>query len=502
MEERIMPSTTIRASRVLATLLLTGLALLTFAGGTRPVSAARPDEDGGVVSATLKDQVDLAVTVYNSNIALIRDVRQVALPAGVLDLQFLDIAASVNPTTVHFRSLTEPSRLGILEQNYQYDLLNPQRLLMKYVGRDVKLVRTRQEAGTTRQEEVTARLLAYNDAPVWKIGDEIVTGLAAEQYRFPEIPDNLHSRPTLVWKLDNSGARQHRIETSYLAGNMSWSADYVLTVARDDAHADLDGWVTVVNTSGTSFRNSKLQLVAGELNRVGAAGGRMDELAMNKAVREAASPAAFAREVFSEYHLYSLNRRTTLAENETKQISLLNGTGTPVRKLFVVNGQQFYYRNRQSPGSPLKDGVQVFYTFRNDEASGLGMPMPAGVVRVYQADSKGGLQFAGEDRIEHTPKDENVTLKIGTAFDVICERKQTDFEKIADGVYEMGFEITLRNHKATPIAVEVNEPIAGDWRMLSSTYPATKTAAWAAQFNVPVAAGGENVLRYRVRVRW
>ena len=458
--------------------------------------------DPAVVTATLKDQTDLFVTVYNSNIALVRDVRQLALPSGTLDLQLADIAASVNPATVHFRSLSEPSKLGMLEQNYEYDLLGPERLLKKYVGRDVMLVRTRSEAGTSKQEIVTARLLAYNDAPVWQIGNEIVTGYAAEQYRFPEIPGNLHSRPTLVWKLENSGARDHRIETSYLAGNLSWSADYVLTVGRDDQHADLDGWVTVSNTSGTSYRNTRLQLVAGELNRVDS-NMMKDEAVMAKvAQRAAASPEAFAREVFSEYHLYSLNRRTTLEENETKQIALLNGSGTPVKKLFVVSGQNFYYRNRQNPGSPLKDSVQVFYKFRNDEASGLGMPMPAGVIRVYQADTKGGLQFAGEDRIDHTPKDEDVTIKIGTAFDVICERKQTDFERIADNVYEMAFEIRLRNHKATPIAVQVNEPIAGDWRMLSSTYPAKKTEAFAAQFDVPVAAGAESVLQYRVRVRW
>ena len=458
--------------------------------------------DPAVVTATLKDQTDLFVTVYNSNIALVRDVRQLALPSGTLDLQLADIAASVNPATVHFRSLSEPSKLGMLEQNYEYDLLGPERLLKKYVGRDVMLVRTRSEAGTSKQEIVTARLLAYNDAPVWQIGNEIVTGYAAEQYRFPEIPGNLHSRPTLVWKLENSGARDHRIETSYLAGNLSWSADYVLTVGRDDQHADLDGWVTVSNTSGTSYRNTRLQLVAGELNRVDS-NMMKDEAVMAKvAQRAAASPEAFAREVFSEYHLYSLNRRTTLEENETKQIALLNGSGTPVKKLFVVSGQNFYYRNRQNPGSPLKDSVQVFYKFRNDEASGLGMPMPAGVIRVYQADTKGGLQFAGEDRIDHTPKDEDVTIKIGTAFDVICERKQTDFERIADNVYEMAFEIRLRNHKATPIAVQVKEPIAGDWRMLSSTYPAKKTEAFAAQFDVPVAAGAESVLQYRVRVRW
>jgi hypothetical protein len=489
--------------RTPGTLIVTGLvAVAVFAwsrhdGRVDAVKAADP----AVITATLKDQTDLAVTVYNSNIALVHDVRQLALPSGTLDLQLADIAASVNPATVHFRSLSEPTKLGMLEQNYEYDLLGPERLLKKYVGRDVTLVRTRSENGSSKLETVTARLLAYNDAPVWQIGNEIVTGYAAEQYRFPEIPGNLHSRPTLVWKLENTGAREHRIETSYLAGNLSWSADYVLTVGRDDQHADLDGWVTVSNTSGTSYRNTRLQLVAGELNRV--EGNAMkDEAVLAKAMQRAPSSEAFAREVFSEYHLYSLNRRTTLEENETKQISLLNGSGTPVKKLFVVNGQNFYYRNRQNPGSPLKDSVQVFYKFRNDEASGLGMPMPAGVIRVYQADTKGGLQFAGEDRIDHTPKDEDVTIKIGTAFDVVCERKQTDFERIADNVYEMAFEIRLRNHKATPISVQVNEPIAGDWRMLSSTYPAKKTEAFAAQFDVPVAANAESVLQYRVRVRW
>lgn len=480
---------------------LLSLGLLATGDSAPAVTAtAAPDEQ--VAAATLKDQTELAVTVYNSNIALVRDVRQVALPNGILDLRFLDIAATVNPATVHFRSLSEPTRLGILEQNYQFDLLDPQRLLRKYVGRDVTLVRTRMESGSSRTEEVTARLLAFNDAPVWKIGDEIVTGMQAEQYRFPEIPENLHSRPTLVWKVDNSGQRSHRIETSYLAGNMSWMADYVLTVGRDDARADLDGWVTVTNTSGTSYRNTKLQLVAGDLNRVAQA-QHADAMMMAKTAREmAAAPAAFAREAFSEYHLYALGRKTTLLENETKQISLLGGTGVPVKKVFVVNGQSFYYRNRQAPGTPIKDQVQVFYKFRNDEAAGLGMPMPAGTVRVYQADSKGGIQFAGEDRIGHTPKDEDITLKIGTAFDVICERKQTEWAKIADGVYEMAYEITLRNHKATSISVDVNEPIAGDWRMLSSSHDHAKTDAWAAQFKVPVSAGGESVLKYRVRVRW
>jgi hypothetical protein len=482
--------------------LLPGAALVLAFAATGPGAPAAEQADISTpLAATLRHQTDLAVTVYNSNIALVRDVRQIDLPGGESDLRFLDIAATVNPATVHFRSLSEPARLSVLEQNYQFDLLDPQRLLKKYVGRDVKLVRQRHDNGTTRQEEVTARLLAFNDAPVWQIGNEIVTGLHAEQYRFPEIPENLHSRPTLVWRLDNGGGRQHRIETSYLAGNMSWNADYVLTVGRDDRRADLDGWVTLSNTSGTSYRNARLQLVAGDLNRVPET--EMYDVAMERSESlKAARAAPFVREAFAEYHLYSMARRTTLLENETKQIALLNGSGVPVQKMFVVNGQHVYYRNRQNPGSPLKDAVRVLYKLRNDEASGLGMPMPAGTVRVYQADTKGGVQFAGEDRIEHTPKDEVVTLEIGRAFDIVCERKQTDWARISDNVYEMSYEITLRNHKETPITVEVNEPIAGDWQMLSSTHGATKTDAWAAQFQIPVGASGESVLRYRVRVRW
>jgi hypothetical protein len=452
-------------------------------------------------STSLDDQADLAVTVYNSNIALVRDVRELQLPRGNFRLKFMDIAATVNPATVHFRSLTEPDKLGVIEQNYEYDLLEPAKLLNKYVGKEVTLVRSYMDNGTTKHEEIKATLLANNNGPVWKIGNDIVTGIYGEGYRFPEVPANLYDRPTLLMSLENSGATKQRIESSYLAGNLSWNADYVLTVARDDKAADLDGWVTVINNSGTAFHNAKLQLVAGDLNRVPAE-QRYRVADMTAAVPAAKSAAQFQQENFSEYHLYSLGRRTSVEDKETKQISLLEGTGLPVEKLFVVNGQNFYYRNAQNPGSPLKDPVQVFYKFKNEEKAGLGIPLPAGNLRVYQKDSKGGLLFIGEDHIDHTPKDEFVTVKIGNAFDVVAERKQTDFKKIADRVWEMEFAITLRNHKDTPIAVQVNEPIGGDWEMLSSTYKYTKTAAFAAQFDVPVKANGESVLNYRVRVKW
>jgi hypothetical protein len=483
-------------------ILAAAIAVSASAGFTRsahPIAATAAATGQDVT--TLDDQVDVGVTVYNSDIALVRDVRNLQLPSGSFDLRFMDIAASVNPATVHFRSLTEPARLSVLEQNYEYDLLEPEKLLRKYVGRNVTLVRTVQQNGTTRQEEVTAHLLSFNGAPVWRIGNEIVTGLHADHIRFPELPNNLFSRPTLVWTLQNRGAGKHRVEASYLAQRLSWNADYVLTVGRDDASADLNGWVTLKNASGASFRNATLQLVAGDLNRVRQAINekRFDAA---RAQMAAVAEAPMVQESFSEYHLYTLGRKTTINNEQTKQVSMLESTAVPVRKRFVVDGQEFYYRNVHHPGAPIKDVVQVYYQFKNEEKAGLGVPMPAGTVRVYQADSKGGVQFAGEDRIGHTPKDETLKLKIGNAFDVVCERNQTDFDKIASNVYEVEYEITLRNHKTTAIDVEVNEPIGGSWRMVSSSHEWTKTAAWAASFKVPVSAAGTATLKYRVRVTY
>src|SRR6184192_4224556 len=295
-----------------------------------------PRPNAGDQATSLNDQTDLNVTVYNSNIALIRDVRNLALPSGTFRLKFMDIAATVNPATVHFRSLNEPDKLGVIEQNYEYDLLEPAKLLHKYVGREVTLVRSYQENGTTKREEIKATLLSDNNGTVWKIGNDIVTGVYAESYRFPEVPANLYERPTLLMSLENSGAKKQQVEASYLANNLSWNADYVLTVARDDKNADLDGWVTVVNNSGTAFHNARLQLVAGELNRVQQSGGLRD-MAVSRAMEAKAAAPQFQQESFSEYHLYSLGRKTSVEDKETKQISLLEGSGIPVEKVFAVN---------------------------------------------------------------------------------------------------------------------------------------------------------------------
>jgi hypothetical protein len=324
-------------------------------GSLTPAQAAAPAEAGQERATTLDDQIELAVTVYNSDIALVRDVRRLRLPRGASDLRFMDIAATVNPATVHFRSLTEPSAVGVLEQNYEYDLLEPDKLLRKYVGRDVTLVRMVQENGSTRELEVKAHLLSYNSAPVWRIANEIVTGMPADHVRFPELPDTLFTRPTLIWTISNNGAAEHRVEASYLAGKLAWNADYVLRVSRDDVSGDLDGWVTLTNGSGTAFRNASLQLVAGDLNRVRQNIGKMmDEMRMARA--ETPAPQ-MAQESFSEYHLYTLNRKTTINNNQTKQVTMLQGTGVPVRKRCSSTARRPTAATH-SIRAPLKDVVR------------------------------------------------------------------------------------------------------------------------------------------------
>ncbi|HTP44317.1 MAG TPA: DUF4139 domain-containing protein, partial [Candidatus Acidoferrum sp.] len=368
-----------------------------------------------------------------------------------------------------------------------------------YVGKEVTLVRAEKDAGSTRWVETKALLLADNNGPVWKIGNEIVTGMSADSYRFPDLPENLYSRPTLVWMLDNRGAEAQRVEASYLTSNMNWNADYVLTVGRDEKTADLDGWVTLANNSGVAYTNAKLQLVAGQLNRV--------EPPMPRAVAgfvaksEVAAPQ-FGQEAFSEYHLYTLARRTSIQNNESKQISLLNGSGIPVEKYLLVEGQQYWFRNPQGIGNPIPQPVKVLYRFRNDEKSGLGMPLPAGTVRVYQADSKGGIQFVGDDRIDHTPKDETLRIHVGDAFDVVCERKQMDYKKISSNTIELEYQIALRNHKDSPVTVEVREPIGGDWQVIDSNFKWTKLDSTTLGFSIPVEKDGSATLDYRVRVKW
>ena len=461
-----------------------------------------PPQAGG--SSTLEDQKGVAITVYNSNIGLVKDTRTLRLPRGTSQLRFMDVAQQINPTTVHIKSLTAPNALDVIEQSYEYDLLNPQKLLDKYVGRELTLVLRKLENNTERLEPTRATLLSNNNGQVWQIGGQIVinpTNVA--EIRFDTLPQDLIAKPTLVWTLSNTGAEAHTVEASYLTGGIGWRADYVVVVNKDDTKADLNGWVTVNNNSGTTYRNAELKLVAGDVNRV----QEVAEMSMRKdrmtmAVPSAAPAPQFQEQSFFEYHLYSLQRPATLKNNETKQISLLSAANFDVKKELVLNGQSFYYQGYNNPGEAIKEKVGVFVEFKNAKENQLGQPLPAGVVRVYKADQGGAQQFIGESRIDHTPKDERVRVKLGDAFDVVAERKQVDYKTISRRVFEYAYEIRLRNHKEEAVTVVVNEPIGGDWEIVNSTFPAEKTAAFAARFNVPVAKDGEAVLSYRVRVKY
>jgi hypothetical protein len=452
-------------------------------------------------STTARDRQSVNITVYNSNLGLVRETRRLTLPSGRIALRFADVTAQIRPETVHLASLTAPTSLRILEQNYQYDLLNPAKLLDKFVGREITLVLRRYQNNTESFEPVQATLLSNNGGQVWRINGQIVINPSnIAEMRFPDLPRNLVATPTLVWDLDNRESAAQTVEASYLTAGMNWRADYVLLVDAADAKGDLQGWVTLTNGSGATFEDARLQLVAGDVNRVSEE--RNNGLAGAMLRKEVDSVSQFQEQGFFEYHLYTLQRPTTIRDNETKQVSLLEAAGFDVKKEFVLNGQHYYYTNYNNPGQPIKEKVGVYIQFRNSQQNKLGMPLPAGTVRLYKKDDKGNQQFIGEDRIDHTPKDEDVRVKVGDAFDIVAERKQTDYKVIARNVYEYAYEIKIRNHKDGPVTIVVNEPIGGDWEMISSTFEAKKTAAFAAQFNVPVAKDGEATLLYRVRVRY
>ncbi len=453
-------------------------------------------------TTTARDRQSVNITVYNSNLGLVRETRRLTLPTGQIALRFADVTAQIRPETVHLSSLTAPAALRILEQNYQYDLLNPAKLLDKFVGKEITLVLRRYQNNTESFEPVQATLMSNNGGQVWRINGQIVINPSnIAEMRFPDLPKNLVATPTLVWDLENRETGPQSIEASYLTGGMNWRADYVLLVNADDTKGDLQGWVTLTNASGATFEDARLQLVAGNVNRVSEE--RNFALAGAMLRKEADSVSQFQEQGFFEYHMYTLQRPATIRDNETKQVSLLEAAGFDVKKEFVLNGQRYYYTGYNNPGAAIKEKVGVYVQFRNSQTNKLGMPLPAGTIRLYKKDDKGNQQFIGEDKIDHTPKDEDVRVKVGDAFDIVAERKQTDYRVVVTGhMYEYAYEIKIRNHKDGPVTVVVNEPIGGDWEMVSSTFKAEKTAAFAAQFQVPVAKDGEATLAYRVRVKY
>src|SRR6266404_3562797 len=453
-------------------------------------------------TTTGRDRQSINITVYNSNLGLVRETRRLTLSQGQVALRFADVSAQLRPETVHLSSLTAPTSLRSLKQYYQYDLLNRAKLLDKFVGKEITLVLRHYQNNTETFEPVQATLLSNNSGQVWRINGQIVINPTnISEMRFPDLPKNLVTTPTLVWDLENRQSGSQTVEASYLTAGMNWRADYVLVVNADDTKGDLQGWVTLTNASGATFEEARLQLVAGDVNRVSEERNYALAGAMQR--KSKADSSQFQEQGFFEYHLYTLQRPTSIRDNETKQVSLLEAAGFDVKKEFVLNGQHYYYTNYNNPGQPIKEKIGVYVQFRNAQQNKLGMPLPAGTIRLYKKDDKGNQQFIGEDKIDHTPKDEDVRVKVGDAFDIVAERKQTDYRVVVTGhMYEYAYEIKIRNHKDGPVTVVVNEPIGGDWEMVSSTFKAEKTAAFAAQFQVPVAKDGEATLAYRVRVKY
>jgi len=461
-------------------------------------ASAEKSEGPKRLATGVEDQSAVALTIYNVNLGLVKDQRQATLPAGTFELRFMDVASQIIPASVQVRSLAGPSSLRVLEQNYEYDLLNPQRLLEKYVGKEVKLFAENQF--TEREDTLTATLLSTDGGPIFKIDDDITFGHPG-RILFPKVPESLTAKPTLVWLLENSQTKPQRIEATYLTNAINWRADYVLTLNARDDRADLSGWVTIDNKSGAAYSNATLKLVAGDVNRV------RDEQDLRARVlaKEAAAPKAaapqFKEEEFFEYHIYTLQRPSTLKNNQTKQISLVTADQVPVKKEFVYFGARQYYQSRYGEVASNQK-VSVIVEIQNKKENNLGIPLPKGVVRVYKQDAEGSLQFVGEDSIDHTPKDEKIRIKMGSAFDVVGRRKQTDWKKLTADTYEAAFEISVRNHKKEEVVVKVVEPIPGAWTMLTSSHEYKKTDARMAEFTLTVPKDKEVKMTYSVKMRF
>ncbi|MGY4830034.1 DUF4139 domain-containing protein [Sphaerotilaceae bacterium SBD11-9] len=479
------------------------LSSLALAAACACAQAAPPASPTPERRSTLDEQQSVAVTIYNDDLALVKDARNTTLEAGGNRLALRDVSARMRPETAQLRSLSHPGSFDLLEQNFDFDLLTPAKLLEKYVGRSVRIVKTHPQTGAETVE--TAQVLAASEGVVLKIGDRIETGVPG-RIVYDGVPANLRDRPTLVTELQSRRAGAQTLELSYLTGGLSWQADYVAELGADDSTLDLNGWVTLTNRSGTAYPNAKLQLVAGDVNRVKEDMRRLARREKAMLAAPASVAADMQQEALFEYHLYTLGRPTTLADNQTKQVALLNASRVPVVKELLLQGSDYYYRSSVGDiGQKMKTGV--FVEFSNRESSRLGLPMPKGVVRVYKRDSAGNAQFVGEDRIDHTPKNEKVRLKLGEAFDVTADKKQTDFRRRepnnkASYVGESAYEITLRNAKAEPVTVTVREPVPGDWTMLDESQKHTKVAAGTAEWKVAVPAGGSTTLKYRVLVRY
>ena len=449
---------------------------------------------------TSQDQKGIVVTIYNENLALIKDSRNVELSEKANQLAWREVSALIRPETALLRNQTSRSDFHVLEQNFDFDLLTPQKLLEKHVGKEITVIHTNPATGIESNEKAT--VLSTNEGIVLKYSNRIETGVPGRVV-FSSVPENLRDKPTLLLMLHSPEAGKHELELSYLTGGLSWRADYVAALNEDDSRLDLNGLVTLTNQSGVTYPLAKLQLVAGDVNRIQSEqriGRKM--VAMSA---EMADVAQMKEESFFEYHLYTLQRPTTLAENQTKQVALMSASQVPVNKVFLLQGADYYYSGKYGVlGQKLKTSVLISFDNKGEQ---LGIPLPKGIVRVYKKDTQGHSQFIGEDQIDHTPKNEQIRLKLGNAFDITADKVQTDFQQIAGSmhqtnIFETAYQITIRNAKKESVVVQVQEPIPGEWLLISESLEHKKLSANVVEWKIPVSAEGEATLTYRVRVKY
>ncbi len=456
------------------------------------------------------EQAAVAVTVYNSDLGVVKDVRTVKLSKGLCTLEFTDVAAKVDPSSVKLQDVLKPDAVQVLEQNFQYDLINPAKLLEKYLGKEIRLKVYNDQGELVRTD--TGILLSTGSgadyplnypgrggtgspgsyAAVVKVGDKLELAPPG-QVELPDLPGGLRIKPTLQWLLDSKVKGERKLEITYCTSGLTWRADYVLMLNEDDTQASLNGWVTLNNTSGTTYENAKLKLVAGTIHRVSrpSVNRGLEEYGYAKAM---AAPGGFKQESFFEYHLYSLQRPTTLHDREVKQVSLLS-TGD-----FKVSKQLEYTTSCTYNGDPERlDHPEVKLTFANSAANGLGMPLPEGIVKVYKRDASGSRELVGEDRIEHTPRDEQVWLTLGKSFDVTALKQVVGQRSLGNQVREYDCLVRLKNHKDTPVQVVVKQKMHGTWRLLKASAEGAKTDAYTEQWTLTVPAGGSAELTYTVR---
>jgi hypothetical protein len=432
------------------------------------------------------DRKSVSVTVYNQNLGVIKDVRTFDIQSGESIISLTDVAQLIDPTSVLIKLDG-----SVLEQNYQYDLVSLDKILKKYIDKKIELI-------SKSGEMLEGKLLSsYGSQVVIEKDDGGLLMIPnVNEYRFSvgSLPDGLKTKPTLVWKIDSEKSGRQDVEVTYQTRGMNWHAEYVALLNEDDSALDLNSWVSVENNSGTTYNNAKLKLIAGDVNLISNQPGVYVNGLRREMTAKADMDEQFAEKEFFEYHIYNLQRPTTIANNETKQISLFDAANVNAEK-------KFYYRSGSYYGANGKGKVSVIVEFKNSKEDGLGVPMPKGKVRVYKSDGD-AVEFVGEDFIDHTPRKESIKLKIGEAFDLVVEEKQTENKKISDRVFDRSWEINLKNRKSEDVVINVEKSLGFGWTVQSSNCEYEKKDAQTITFKVPVKSDDETTLKLNVRFKY